>query len=157
MMISLRIEALMPLMHGNLTSTNSPSIVTKIKTKSISGNFRGHPSMCDQKSIAGAIGTLTALLWVNIAYSQTPTTATEPAQDASAYCQAAAAAFREGAGEAEYAKVNEKCRPGDTIGFNATARSSVLQVARLCDFTKQVVNMGSEIVCVFLDVRGVRK
>jgi hypothetical protein len=36
------------------------------------------------------------------------------------------------------------------------AQGAVFQVARLCDFTKSIVTMGSSIVCVLVGERGIR-
>ena len=112
--------------------------------------------MRNQKSTAGSLGTFAALLWVNIAYSQTPIPP-DRGQNVPAYCEAAAAIFHEGVGELQYAKVKEVCRPGDTIGINVAGRQSPIVVARLCDFTKPVVSMGSEVICILGNVRDVRK
>jgi hypothetical protein len=95
--------------------------------------------------------TLALLLATTVAEAQQPAPA-EPA----AYCRSAAQALFQASGDSEYAVIRQKCRRGDTIAINTGAQGAVFQVARLCDFTKSIVTMGSSIVCVLMGERGIR-
>lgn len=89
---------------------------------------------------------------------QAPTPAApKPTAEPSAYCRSAAQIlFQGGAGDAEIAAVARGCRRGDVIAINSGAQGSVFQVGRLCDFTKSVVVMGPQTLCVLAAERGVR-
>jgi hypothetical protein len=95
------------------------------------------------KMIATACAT--ACLWTSAAFCQT---------DSSAYCRSAA--LREGATDAEIAAVWQRCKKGDTIAISSGAQDAASQIGRLCDFTKPVVNAGSQTICVLGSERGVR-
>jgi hypothetical protein len=108
-----------------------------------------------------AIACAAACLWTTTAFCQaTPLSKkdAEPKKDAesSAYCRSAAQALFEGSGDAEVATVWQKCKQGDTIAIAAGAQGAVLQIGRLCDFTKPIVNIGSQVICVLGAERGVR-
>lgn len=86
-----------------------------------------------------------------------PAATPKPAAEPSAYCRSAAQAlFQGGAGDAEIAAVTRACRRGDIIAINTGAQGSVFQVGRLCDFTKSVVVMGPQTLCVLGAERSVR-
>lgn len=104
--------------------------------------------------ISLALGTLCA---ATAALAQTPPPAApRAAPEPSAYCRSAAQALFQGGGEVEMAAVSRACRRGDTIAINSSAQAAVFQVGRLCDFTKSIVSMGPQIVCVLAAERGVR-
>jgi hypothetical protein len=92
-----------------------------------------------------AIGAV-ACLWTTAAYCQTT--------DSSAFC--GSASLREGASDAEVAAVWQRCKKGDTIAISAGAQGAAAQIGRLCDFTRPVVNVGAQIICVLGSERGVR-
>ena len=87
-----------------------------------------------------------ACLWATAAFCQ--------ATDSSAYCRSAA--LREGASDAEIGAVWQRCKKGDTIAISSGAQGAASQIGRLCDFTRPVVNVGSQIICVLGSERGVR-
>ena len=98
-----------------------------------------------------------ACLWTTAAFCQ----AKQPPQPAaaaesSAYCRSAAEVLVEGSGDDEVAKVWQRCKRGDTIAVNAGAQGAVLQIGRLCDFTKPIVNVGYQVICVLGGERGIR-
>ena len=62
----------------------------------------------------------------------------------------------EGSGDDEIATVWQKCKRGDTIAINAGIKGAVLQIGRLCDFTRPIVNVGYQVICVLGAERGVR-
>lgn len=101
------------------------------------------------KIIAGACAAV--CLWTSAAFCQKATTT-----ESSAYCRSAAQVLVEGAGDAEVATVWQRCKLGDTIAINAGAQGAAAQIGRLCDFTKPVVNVGPQIICVLGSERGVR-
>lgn len=98
-----------------------------------------------------------ACLWTTAAFCQAkappqPAAATE----LSAYCRSAAEVLVEGSGDDEVAKVWQKCKRGDTIAVNAGAQGAVVVIGRLCDFTKPIVNVGYQVICVLGAERGIR-
>jgi hypothetical protein len=98
-----------------------------------------------------------ACLWTTAAFCQAkapPQPATTA--ESSAYCRSAAEVLVEGSGDDEVAKVWQKCKRGDTIAVNAGAQGAVLLIGRLCDFTKPIVNVGYQVICVLGAERGVR-
>ena len=98
-----------------------------------------------------------ACLWTTAAFCQTKSPP-QPAATAesSAYCRSATEVLVEGSGDDEVAKVWQKCKRGDTIAISAGAQGAVLQIGRLCDFTKPIVNVGYQVICVLGSERGVR-
>jgi hypothetical protein len=101
------------------------------------------------KLIASACAA--ACLWTSAAFCQKATTT-----ESSAYCRSAAQVLIEGARDAEVATVWQRCKLGDTIAINAGAQGAAAQIGRLCDFTKPVVNVGTQIICVLGSERGIR-
>ena len=108
--------------------------------------------------------TLAAVFCVTAAAAQapgpvpygTPRGPALPGGEPSAYCRAAAQALFQGGGDAEIAMVSRNCRRGDTIAIATAAQGAVFQVGRLCDFTKAIVTMGPQVVCVLGAERAVR-
>lgn len=82
--------------------------------------------------------------------------APKPTAEPSAYCRSAAQILFQGGGDAEIANVSRSCKRGDIIAINTGAQGSVFQVGRLCDFTKSVVVMGPQTLCVLAAERGLR-
>jgi hypothetical protein len=98
-----------------------------------------------------------ACLWTTAALCQAaPPPQPKAAAEPSAYCRSAAQALFEGSGDAEVATVWQRCKQGDTIAINAGAQGAVLQIGRLCDFTRPIVNVGPQVICVLGAERGVR-
>lgn len=102
-----------------------------------------------------AIACAAACLSTTAAFCQATTSSKKDAES-SAYCRSAAQVLFEGSGDAEVATVWQKCKQGDTIAISAGAQGAVLQIGRLCDFTKPIVNIGSQVVCVLGAERSVR-
>jgi hypothetical protein len=73
------------------------------------------------------------------AHAQSPA----PAPQASQYCLAASAGFLQSESQG-FAELH-KCQRGDTIIIPGGSTSAV---ARVCDFTKAVVLVGGNIICV---------
>jgi len=97
-----------------------------------------------------------ACLWTTAAFCQAKQPAPAPAAESTAYCRSAAEVLVEGSGDDEVAKVWQKCKRGDTIAVNAGAQGAVLLIGRLCDFTRPIVNVGYQVICVLGAERGVR-
>lgn len=74
----------------------------------------------------------------------------------SAYCRSAAQALFQSAGDAEITAVVQRCRRGDTIAVNAGSQGAVFAVGRLCDFSKAMVNVGGQVVCILGGERVIR-
>lgn len=92
-----------------------------------------------------------------LAEGPAPAVPAKPTAEPSAYCRSAAQAlFQGGAGDAEITAVTRACRRGDIIAISTGAQGSVFQVGRLCDFTKSVVVMGTQTLCVLGAERAVR-
>ena len=103
-----------------------------------------------------AIACAAACLWTTAAFCQAKSQPAAPAADSTAYCRSASDLLVEGSGDDEIAKVWQKCKRGDTIALNAGAQGAVLLIGRLCDFTRPIVNVGYQVICVLGAERGVR-
>ena len=104
-----------------------------------------------------AIVCAAACLWTTAAFCQAKAPAQPTATaESSAYCRSATDVLVEGSGDDEVTKVWQKCKRGDTIAISAGAQGAVLQIGRLCDFTKPIVNVGYQVICVLGAERGVR-
>lgn len=103
------------------------------------------------------ISIILSITAVRAQASPSATVAPKQANEPSAYCRSAAQALLQGgAGDAEIAAVTRACRRGDVIAINTGSQGSVFQVGRLCDFTKSVVVMGPQTLCVLGAERGIR-
>jgi hypothetical protein len=95
--------------------------------------------------------TLAALVVAAAANAQTPSLAPAPKPPpkspppVSAYCLPASAAFIES--DAKASDEVKKCARGDTVVIPARNASAV---ARMCDFTKAIVQSGENVVCVLV-------
>jgi hypothetical protein len=98
----------------------------------------------------------TAIKFVVLLAMTGSASAQAPTQEPSAYCRAGVQALFTASGGNEYEAVRKACRRGDTIAINAGSQGAVFQVGRLCDFTKAIVNVGPQIVCVLVGERSVR-
>lgn len=95
-------------------------------------------------------------LWTSAAYCQKAAAPAPATNDTSAYCRSADQSLREGSGDAQVATVWQRCKKGDTIAISAGAQGAASQIARLCDFTRPVVNVGSQVVCVLGPEKSIR-
>lgn len=103
------------------------------------------------------LAALGALFYVSSAHCQAPAPAAPKSiPEPSAYCRSAAQILFQGGGDAEIANVSRSCKRGDIIAINTSAQGSVFQIGRLCDFTKSVVVMGPQTLCVLGAERAVR-
>jgi hypothetical protein len=76
----------------------------------------------------------------------------EPAR--SHYCVAVAGTLIGKASEEAIKHVGESCAPGDTIVIPTNDSAAV---ARLCDFTKQIVVISESVICSVIPPRDVRR
>jgi hypothetical protein len=77
--------------------------------------------------------------------AQPPKLTTRPAALPSFYCLPASAAFLEG--DSRAAEEMRKCARGDTVVIPAKNPGAV---ARVCDFSKSIVTIGDNVVCVIV-------
>jgi hypothetical protein len=89
----------------------------------------------------------TALLTASSASAQAPTPAlaVRPPPVASAYCLPVSAGFLES--ETKASEEIRKCSRGDTVVIPARSPGAV---ARMCDFSKAVIALGENVVCVLV-------
>jgi len=90
------------------------------------------------------VGVLMAVTQVN---AQVPAPAPKPrlAPPTSAYCLPASVAFLES--DAKASDEVQKCARGDTVVIPSRNASAV---ARMCDFSKAIVSLNDNVVCVLI-------
>lgn len=96
----------------------------------------------------GATKTFTAVLFFTMSSAAPSQAQTEPS-----FCVTGSKALMTSDGAKELAEAKQKCRVGDTIMIPITDRHVI---ARLCDFTKAIVDGPASIICVMSDQRPLR-
>jgi hypothetical protein len=98
------------------------------------------------------LAVLVAATTANAQAPAAPKSGPKPPPQVSAYCLPASAAFLES--DAKASDEVQKCAPGDTVVIPARNASAV---ARMCDFSKAIVALGENVVCVLVSHERVSK
>jgi hypothetical protein len=125
-------------------STGRGSTLSLARTNPI---FVGEPARNGGVVMIGRAFTFTALFAAGSASAQTPplNVPARPLPIVSAYCLPVSAGFLEG--ETKASEEMRKCARGDTVVIPARSPGAV---ARMCDFSKAVIALGENVVCVLV-------
>jgi len=107
--------------------------------------FVGEPARNRGVIMIGRAFTFTALFAASSANAQTPPPTARPLPIVSSYCLPVSAGFLES--ETKASEEMRKCARGDTVVIPARSPGAV---ARMCDFSKAVIALGENVVCVLV-------